>query len=233
MTLLRSLLFQIYIALATLILGIAFLPALAGPRRWIAAGARLWAQTVLFGLRIICGQRVEILGAEHIPASGGLLAGKHQSMWETVVILTVLKDPAVVLKRELLFVPVFGWYTARLDMIVIRREERARALKQMVLAAKRLVGEGRAVVIFPEGTRRKPGAPPDYKPGIAALYNQLGTPVVPFAVNSGHFWQGALRKPGVLKMQFLPAIPAGLKRDALMAGLETQIETAAKALAPE
>jgi 1-acyl-sn-glycerol-3-phosphate acyltransferase len=226
----RSLLFQIWIVGVTALLGLVYLPALLGPRAWIARGARLGARATLWGLKVICGIRTEITGREHLPTGAALLAGKHQSMWETVAILDLLDDPSVVLKRELLFVPVYGWYTARLDMIVIRREAAAQALRHMVTAAKRTFAMGRPVVIFPEGTRKKPGAEPDYKPGIAALYNQLGVPVTPFALTSGAHWKGFWKHPGTLRLQFLPAIEPGLKRPVFMARLQAEIETATAAL---
>lgn len=233
MVALRSILFQIYFALMSVALNIGWAPTLLGPRRWAAKGIELWGRCVMWGLRVICGLNFEVRGREHLPQTPVILAGKHQAMWETVVIPVVVHDPALVLKRELLMVPFFGWYALKAEMIALDRGAHASALRSLLRQARDRISAGRSIAIFPEGTRKKPGAPTDYKPGVAALYTQLDVPCVPFALNSGHFWKGWRRYPGTIVLEFLPPIPAGLKRAAFMAELERRVETATARLGDE
>lgn len=236
MTLLRSLLFALYFWALSAAMTLAYLPVLLfGPRRIIVAGMRRWAGRVLWGLRAIAGTGLEVRGREHIPQGGALLAAKHLSMWETIAFHILLDDPAMVMKRELLFVPLYGQYARKAHMIVVDRKGGSRALKRLLADAKARLAEGRQIVIFPEGTRRRPGAVPDYKPGIAALYGALGVPCVPVALNSGLFWprRGLLRRPGTILIEFLPPIAPGLPREAFMAALEARIETATARLLAE
>jgi len=141
-------------------------------------------------------------------------------------------DPAMVLKRELVFIPLFGWFIPKFRMIPIARSSGAATLKNMVARAKEAAAMGRQIVIFPEGTRRTPGAPPDYKPGAAALYLQLDLPCLPIALNSGVFWprRKFLRYPGTIVVEILPVIEAGLKRREFSQRLEAAIETATERL---
>jgi 1-acyl-sn-glycerol-3-phosphate acyltransferase len=138
-----------------------------------------------------------------------------------------------VLKRELLHIPMFGWYMRKVGMIAVDRSRGASALKQMVREAQATFAAGRSIAIFPEGTRTAPGEHKPYQPGVAALYTQLGVPVVPIALNSGLFWgrKAFLKKPGTITLQILPAIPPGLDRKTFMKRLESSIEDASKALA--
>jgi 1-acyl-sn-glycerol-3-phosphate acyltransferase len=144
----------------------------------------------------------------------------------------LLHDPAVVLKKELLNIPVYGWYTRKTQMIAVDRTGGAKALKDMVAAAQRAAGQGRPIFIFPEGTRTAPGTEADYQPGVAALYKRLDLPVVPVALNSGLFWprRSFLRKPGTIVVEFLPPIAAGMDRKAFMNVLRERIETATRRL---
>lgn len=230
MLILRSLIYQAYMVLLTLVLGLIALPLLLAPRRASVPFIRLWARGMLGGLKWICGLKYEVRGSEHIQTGPALYAGKHFAMWDIIAPLVLLKDPALVMKRELFMVPIFGWFAWKVDMIRVDRAAHASALKRMVAHARRALAAKRPIVIFPEGTRKKPGAPADYKPGVAALYGQLDVPCVPFALNSALFWQGPWRKPGTIVIAFLPPIVPGLKRAAFMHELETRIETAAAQL---
>jgi len=140
----------------------------------------------------------------------------------------VFADPAIVLKRELMMIPFYGWYLWKAGMIAIDRAAGASALKRMVASSEQVAGEGRAIVIFPEGTRTAPGVQHPYQPGVAALYRQLGLPLVPVAVNSGVFWgrRRFAKRPGRITIEILPPIPPGGDRRAVMAELESRIETA-------
>ena len=234
----RALLFNIVFWVGTLVFGIAGLPFLLTPRRTAMRFGRFWAQAVLAALKLIVGLDGEIRGREHIPPGACLIAMKHQSMWDTLILPPLLGDPAVVIKRELQFVPFYGWYAARAGSIFIDRKGGASALRRLVGAAKRAVAMGRPVVIFPQGTRTAPGQPTaemPYQAGIAALYRELAVPLVPGAVNSGLYWgrRAFFKRPGRIVPQFLEPIPPGLPRREVMETLETRIEAATAALERE
>ena len=233
MTVFRSIAFQLYFALMSVAINLAWLPALLGPPRWTQRGIELWGRLTLWGLRVICGLTYEVRGREHLAATPVLYAGKHLAMWDTVVLPVVLPDVALVLKRQLLFIPFYGWYALKSGMIAVDRGAHAKALRSLIAQGKDRLARGRSIAIFPEGTRKKIGAPLDYKPGVAALYTQLGVPCIPFALNSGVFWTGPLRKPGKIVIEFLAPIPPGLKRPAFMAELTTRVETATARLVAE
>jgi 1-acyl-sn-glycerol-3-phosphate acyltransferase len=234
----RALIFNIVFWLGTLVFGIAGLPFLLTPRRTAMRFGRFWAQAVLFALKLIVGLDGEIRGRRNIPPGACLIAMKHQSMWDTLILPPLLGDPAVVIKRELQHVPFYGWYAARAGSIFIDRTGGAAALRRLVAAAKRAIAMGRPVVIFPQGTRtapRQPASTAPYQPGIAALYRELGVPLVPAAVNSGLYWgrRAFLKRRGRIVLEFLEAIPPGLPRREVMATLETRIEAATAALERE
>ncbi|HEY0301001.1 MAG TPA: lysophospholipid acyltransferase family protein [Rhizomicrobium sp.] len=231
MTILRSAIFFVWFGAVSALLCILGLPLLLGPREGAGRLGRFWSRLVFWGLRVFAGTRYEVRGT--LPPPRVLIAIKHMSMWDTCAIYTLLGDPAIVLKRGLQFIPFYGWYLAKARMIPIDRDGRASALRRMVAAAKRELAAGRSVVIFPEGTRKKPGAPPDYKPGVAGLYGQLDVPCVPVALNSGLFWTGFFKKPGTIVIEFLEPIPAGLPRREFMPRLETAIEGATNKLVAE
>lgn len=231
---LRAALFIAYVILLTLVMGLAYSPILLLHRRYSVAGLRQWCRLVLGGLRVIAGVGYEIRGRENLPGGACLIAARHQSMWETVTFNLVLKDPAFILKRELIKIPVYGWYAAKLDMIAIDRAGHAAALKAMLRAARHERESGRPIVIFPEGTRVKPGASETLKPGVAALYKDLGLPCIPVAVRSGAYWAAdnlALR-PGTAMMQFGTPIPPGLSRKDFMARLEAALDETEARLPP-
>jgi 1-acyl-sn-glycerol-3-phosphate acyltransferase len=224
MRFLRSALFLAWFVSLTIVMGIVFLPLLAGPRRWTVCMARRWAKATLWGLKFFSGIDMRIVG--QAPKGGVLVASKHMSMWDTLALYIALDDPGIVLKRELLRIPIYGWYLWKAAAISIDRGAGAEALRRMSHAATEVLGRGRPVLIFPEGTRKKPGMAPDYKPGVAGLYAILKTQCVPVALNSGRYWRGFTKEPGVITLQFLEPIRPGLKRGEFMALLEERIETA-------
>jgi len=227
MLLFRSCAYFFWFALVTAFIAIGFLPSLLLPGSVMRFGARLWCRGQLFGLRVIAGQDVVVQGMP--PQGGRLIAAKHMSMLDTLVLFLQLRDVVIVLKRELAFVPFYGWYAWKVGFIFIDREGGASALRHMTVRARKAIETGRSILIFPEGTRKKPGASPDYKPGVAALYRQLNVPCVPVALNSGLFWTGPmgfLKRPGTVKVAFLPAIPPGMQRRDFESALEQEIETA-------
>ena len=232
MLLLRSALFLIWFAIVSIVVNVGVTPVLVLPRRATFFAARIWVRLVLFGLKWIAGIGVEVRG--YLPDPRVLVAAKHFSMWETFAVLALLPRPAIVMKRSLLHIPFYGWYCRKMGMIAIDRSSGAKAIRLMHGQALRALQENRPVVIFPEGTRKKPGDSPDYKPGIAALYAQLRVPCVPVAHNSGLFWVGGfLRKPGTIVVEYLEPIPPGLSRRRFMAELESRTEEATNRLLAE
>lgn len=211
---------------------LAALPTLLMPREAILAVAKAWGQVNLWLLRVICGTDVEWCGLEKIPPGPLLVAAKHQSAWETFALLALFADPTVVLKRELLWIPLFGWFARKGGMIAVDRAAGKDALAPMLSAFRTALAQGRQVIVFPEGTRRAPEAAPDYKLGIVFLYAEGQVPCLPVALNSGLFWgrRGFLRYPGTIKVEFLDPIPPGLGRRVFFRRLETEIEAATAAL---
>lgn len=217
------------------VFGLGCSPLLLLPSGVAMAVIRWWAKFVLLGARLIVGIRVEFRGLEHRPEGAALIAGKHMSMLDTIAPFAVLKAPAYVLKKSLMYMPFFGWYAWRTRMVAIKREDAAKALKTMVTACRESLAEGRQILIFPEGTRSDPGDDPVYKPGVAALYRDLETPCHLLATNSGQFWpgHGIDRKPGTVVFEFLPPLPAGMKRGEFMAEIKARLESASARLVAE
>ncbi|MBA3812139.1 MAG: 1-acyl-sn-glycerol-3-phosphate acyltransferase [Caulobacteraceae bacterium] len=235
MTAARSLAFVALFYLWSAIVAIAILPLLLAPRGWMLAATRLWADTVIALLAAICGVRVEVRGRRHLAAGPALIGAKHQCMFDTWGCLSLFADACFVMKKELVKIPFFGWYSWKSDMIVVDREGGAKALRKLLADARARAAQGRQVVIFPEGSRTAPGETGDYKPGIAALYRDLGLACTPMATNSGVHWpaHGFLRRPGTIVYEFLSPIPPGLSRREFMRVLEERLEGASTALLGE
>ncbi|MFN4282925.1 MAG: lysophospholipid acyltransferase family protein [Alphaproteobacteria bacterium] len=237
MTAVRALLFNLAFYGATILLGILYLPALlipgkAGARTMMALG-RAWSALILWLLKILVGLDFEVRGRAHLPAGPCLIAAKHQSAWDTLMLPVLLGDPVVILKRELFWIPFYGWYARRAGMVAIDRKGGAKALRAMLRAAKeRTVEDGRSLVIFPQGTRTAPGVSAPYQPGVAALYGELDLPCVPLALNSGLFWgrRAFTKRAGRIVVEFLPALPPGLPKREFLAQLEAAIERATACL---
>lgn len=193
---------------------------------------RLWLGQIEWIERHIGGIRWQVKGQQHLPPGPCIIAAKHQSAWETFKLHIIFKDPAIVLKRELLMIPLWGWYLKRSGVIAIDRAKGARALSSMMTPAREAAQAGRKIVIFPQGTRVKPGAFIPYKSGLAALYQELNLPVVPMALNSGLFWgkDSFTKKPGLITVEFLPPIPPGLPRKDMMARVQKELEAGTEAL---
>lgn len=211
---------------------IVCLPLLFAPASWVWAAGHLWIDGTFFLLRMFCGIRYRELDVENLPPGPAIIAAKHQSTWETMFLSRRLGQPAFVLKRELLSVPLFGWFMRKIGMIAVDRSGKAAALKKMVKDAEAAFAAGRQIIIFPEGTRVAPGQHRPYQPGIAALYGQLNVPVVPVALNSGLYWgrRAFVKKPGEILVRYLPPIAPGLNRKAFMAELEARLEPASQKL---
>jgi 1-acyl-sn-glycerol-3-phosphate acyltransferase len=225
---LRSLVFNILFYLNFLLWVVIALPTFLMPRAAMLRVADWWARSNILLMRVVCNIKVEFRGVEKIPKGPLIVASKHQSMWETISLLRFFEAPFFALKRELKFIPIFGLFLIKTDMIAIDRSTGRRALMEMARRAREEVLRGRQFVIFPEGTRRPVGAPPQYKSGIGLIYTDCGVPCLPVALNSGLFWprRTFMRYPGTLVVEFLDPLPAGLPRDEFLNRMRNAIEEA-------
>ncbi len=232
---LRSLAYNFAFYVNIIVLMILGLPMLLLGRHGVFMLARLWGANSIWLLKTICNLRVEFRGLENIPSGGYILAAKHESFLETFALVAHAPDFAIILKRQLVYIPLFGLYLIGARQIAIDRARGHAALTQVIEQARGVIGAGRQVMIYPEGTRRPPGAPPRYKFGVAAIYTQTGAYCVPVALNTGLFWgrRGFTRRPGVAVIEYLPPIPPGLDRDTFAARLEREMEEACARLNAE
>ena len=235
MILLRSILFNMFFFGWTAITLVVMTLALPFPRAVTCALANVWGGGISVALRSLVGIIHEIRGRENIPEGGAIIASKHQSVWETGVFFALSGDPVYVLKKELLRIPFWGWCARKAGALVVDRHGGGAALKQLVRDSRAALDRGSQVVIFPEGTRTPPGQSQLYHPGVFAVHNATKAPVIPVALNSGLYWgrRSIIKRPGVIILEFLPALPPGLSRRAFMAELETRIESESKRLAAE
>jgi 1-acyl-sn-glycerol-3-phosphate acyltransferase len=231
----RSLLFNLLFYVTTALFVVLGSPLLFAPRRWAMAALALHARVELFLLKHIVGLGFEVRGLDKLPKGACLVASKHQSAWETFALIPLFRDPALLMKRELFFIPFHGWFSYKFAMIPVDRDKGPTALRRMLRAARKRIEDKREIIIFPEGTRRPPGAPPDYKTGVVLLYEALGVPCVPVALNSGMFWprRSLHRSPGTVVVEFLDPIPPGLPKSEFMRRLIDSIETATNRLLAE
>jgi 1-acyl-sn-glycerol-3-phosphate acyltransferase len=231
----RSLIFNALFYANLILHMIVALPTFVLPRWMLIAFIRSYALTSLWLLRVVCGTKVEWRGTEKLPETACIVACKHQSAWETFALYAILRDPAYILKRELMWIPLFGWYARRATMIAVDRSAGMAALARMTARARQVLASNRQVVIFPEGTRRPPGAEPSYKPGIIHLYVRAGVPCVPLALNSGLYWprRSLRRVPGTILVEVLEPIAPGLDKGTFMNRLQGAIEDATSRLIAE
>lgn len=225
---LRSALFTAAFYLWSLLTSLVMTPLLLGRRRWVVGALSWWARGINVLLLVICGVRVELRGRQHMPTGAAIVAPKHQCMYDVFAQFAWLPFACFVMKKELLWVPFFGWWAWKAGMVPVDRAGHSAALKKLVRDAKDCFRDDRQLIIFPEGTRGEPGQLGDFKPGIAALYRELGLPVHPVATNSGVHWpaHGFKRYPGTIVFEYLEPIPPGLKRAEFMRILQDRIETA-------
>ena len=238
MIVLRSLVFQFLFYLSNAIQMVFWTPVyFLLPRHQAWKVVRLWAKSHLWLQHWVIGSTYEFRGLENIPVDRPfIVASKHQSNWETYTTLLFLSDPSYVLKRELFRIPLFGWYMAKMNLVPVDRGKRNEALTSMARnATPQYRDEGRQIIIYPEGTRTRPGAEPKYKYGIVHLYDSLNANVLPVALNSGLYWprRSFLVYPGRIVMEFLPIIESGLSREEFAAELIERIETASDRLNAE
>lgn len=229
----RSLAFNAGFYVGTAVIALLGAPILLLPRAAVVKWSHVWVAFAQWWLRLTIGLDHRVSGLGNLPQGPAIIASKHQSSWETLAFARLFPGSAIVLKRELLFIPIVGWAMARAGNIAVARGEGASALRGLLRQARRAVAEGRSIMIFPEGTRVAVGADRPYQIGVAALYRQLGVPVVPVALNSGLYWprRRFLKQPGTITVEILPALPPGLDRAAFMTTLKERIEGATQALA--
>jgi 1-acyl-sn-glycerol-3-phosphate acyltransferase len=232
----RSLLFNLAFYLVTTIMLIGSAPIfIFGSQNASMSVVRNWAKVCIWLHSWLAGGPMEVRGAENIPAGAALVAAKHQSSYETFALIPLLKNPTIVMKKSIRWFPIFGPYTVKTGMIHVDREGKTAALRALSERAREEAGKGREIIIFPEGTRRPPDAPPDYQTGIALLYRTLNVPVVPVALNSGLYWprRSFWHYPGKIVVEFLPPIPPGLDSRAFLTRLQDSIETNSRRLVSE
>ncbi len=232
----RSLIFNVLFYFNIFLFMVLSLPVLLMPRIYAIRTLQTWGRVSNWLLENICNIKIKVRGLENIPPGPALVVGKHQSMWETFALPTLLDDPCMVLKRELFYIPIYGWpYIFKFGMIGVDRSGGSKSLKKLIARGKEEVARGRQIVILPEGTRRPVGALPDYKPGAAALYAALNVPCVPFGLNAGLFWprRQFLRYPGTIVIEFGKPIPPGMPRKEFQKQMETAIETITNSLVAE
>jgi len=232
MILLRSFFFAALFYAWTAGLSILYLPLLFVPRKLLAIFVEIWLRGIAKIANTSLGLRYEIRGVKNQPAGSVIYASKHQSAWETLFFLLIVPDSAFILKRNLMWIPLWGWYVWRMGMIGIDRAAGVQSIKKMIACTHEMLATGRSIVVFPQGTRVTPGAKSPYLSGIAAIYRELNVSVVPIALNSGLFWprRRFTKFPGTIIVEFLQPIPPGLKRAEFMEKLEFQIEDASNRL---
>jgi len=231
----RSILFNALFYVNIIVRMLVALPTLVLPHRFLLSVLRSYVRSSLWLLRVVCGITVQWRGREKLPKGACIVACKHQSFWETFALFALLDDPTYVLKRELMWIPLFGWLARKARMIPIDRGARATALARMAALARQEIARGRQIVIFPEGTRRPPGAAPHYLPGIAYLYAETGLTCVPVALNSGLFWprRSLRRYPGTVLVEVLEPIAPGLDKRTFLRRLQSVVEEATTRLVAE
>ena len=229
MMFLRSLLFNVAFIVWTAFMCVGLLWMLLLPRDQMMSVVRWYLGSIAWMERTILGLHFEVRGTENLPKAGSyILAAKHQSAWETMKLHAILGDPAVILKRELTWIPTWGWYARKARMIAVDRGARGRAINSLIENSKPVRDEGRPIVIFPQGTRVAPGTYRNYRVGVGVLYEELQLPIVPMALNAGLYWprRAFIKRPGTIVVEILPPIPAGLPRAQAMQELETRLEEA-------
>jgi 1-acyl-sn-glycerol-3-phosphate acyltransferase len=222
----RAAVFNIAFYVSCLVIGIAVLPGIILPRGFMLGVGTYWSRYSLWLLKVIVGADWEVRGVERVPKGPVIYAIKHQSAWDTMFFPAYLGGPAMIAKKELRLIPLYGWYSWRAGTIWVDRKKGAGALRGLVRGARAALAEGRVIAMFPQGTRTGPGQDVPYQPGIAALYAGTDAPVVPVALNSGVFWarRGFIKRPGTIVVEFLEPMPPGLSRRAFLDGLKERID---------
>ena len=226
----RSIIFYLFLSVWTIFMGIICLPYLFISDVYLRKPVNVWILGILKLLKIICNITHEIKGADNIPEYAVIVASKHQSAFETLALFLYLKKSIFIHKKQLFYIPIFGQYLKKSNMISIERSKGTSSMRKMLKQAKLKISKGYSIIIFPEGTRKKPNEKSDYKTGFIGIYNEVNSEILPVAVNSGNFWpKGSfVIKPGHIIIQFFESIPAGLKRSEILEKVEHVIEEGTK-----
>jgi len=223
---LRSWLYFFLFLIWTVFTAVVCLPLLLTERSTLWA-VRWWTGGLMLLARFVVGITYRAEGREHIPKGPCIIAAQHQSSYETYRMFSEVYHPIFVLKRELIWIPLIGWYMLRAGFVSINRGAGAGAMRKMLRETQDALDRGFQVVVFPEGTRVLPGRSNPYRPGIAALYTHCNVPVIPMALNTGAFWGKTriLKMPGEIVFKFLPALPTGLDKETMLTELRTRLES--------
>jgi 1-acyl-sn-glycerol-3-phosphate acyltransferase len=227
MNVLRSIAFNLCFVIYTVVISTIFLPTFVGPLKVRQKLHIYWSAGVMFLLKMIMGISVRVIGRENLPSGACVLASKHQSAWETVAFAHLFWPVLFVLKKELTYIPFFGWSLLATRQIIIDRSAGVQAMRHLIKEGKRAAALGARIPIFPEGTRTRVGDQPPLLPGVVALARHLNLPLVPVALNSGSLWPKSSfwKKSGVITVQIWPALPANLSKTELLKTLHDQINT--------
>ena len=230
----RSAAFSVFLFLFVVSMGALCAPAMLLGRDATRAVAKLWSRLALQGLALLAGVRYRVEGAEHIPSGGALIAANHQSMWETIALYLLAPKPVMIFKKELARIPIYGWWAHAAGNIAIDRKGGAKALRAMARDAKAHVEAGEQIIIFPEGTRVKPGETANLLSGVAGVYAAANAPCVPAVHDSGKHWRhpGYEKIPGTITLRFLPAIAPNLDRKVFLRELKARFDSERPDLAP-
>lgn len=222
---LKSIAFTATIAIAAIVLTIICLPMIFLGEKNARKIVGLWARFSLWAMRVMTGVSFRVEGEDNIPKDGGLVVSNHQSLWETIALFALLPNAVVILKKELLRIPVYGWWVRASGNITVDRKGGAKALRAMRREAAERIANGAQVVVFPEGTRIKPGETHAFQPGVAGIYKDAGADCIPVAHDSGRFWRklGGALEPGIITLRFMPPVPPGLDRKTFLARIEKDI----------
>ena len=226
----RSILFYLLLGIWTIFMGIACLPYFILPFAYLRQPVNIWISGIFLLLKNICKITHELQGKENIPLHSVLIASKHQSAFETFALFYYLPKAIFIHKKHLFWIPIFGQYLKKINMISIDRKKGASSMRLMLKKTKEKTKLGFSIIIFPEGTRKKPGDKPDYKSGFVGMYKQINKGVLPVALNSGNFWPKDIfiKKSGHITINFLEIIPPGLEKNKILTKLETAIENKIK-----
>ena len=213
-------------------MGIICLPFLILPSYLLKYPTKLWIRFIFIFLDLICNIKHKIDGLENIPNESILVASKHQSAFETLALFYYLENCFFVHKRELFYIPIFGQYLYKSNMVPIDRDGGTKSMRKMLNSVQSKLSAGSSIIIFPEGTRKLPGSKPDYKTGFIGIYNHTNKKILPVALNSGLCWpkQSWILKRGVITIKFLPVIKKGLDKKTVLGELQNRIETASNML---
>ena len=213
-------------------MGVLCLPFIFLPRKLIRFPAKIWIQGIFIFLKYICGVTHEIRGQDNVSDESMIIVAKHQSAFETFALFYYLKNAFFIHKKQLFYIPIFGQYLLKSNMVSIDRKGKAATMRKMIEDVKIKLDEGSTIIIFPEGTRKKPKAKPDYKSGFVGIYNTTKRAIQPVALNSGLFWQKGMSviKKGHIIIEFLPQIEIGLDKKTILMRVEKSIEEATKRL---